>query len=376
MCIPWPANSAPTQQTKDLRADTAWLSDVTSYEFTADFVFKMGGLTITIEVEHMALHSGYSRSVQKVAGLERRYICDRDSLWTCTPAFRNYLVEPRLGVAVGNVKAAHSFDSLNNPPYPFIFLQQVLMPEEDLEYEYESEGAIQINGRSQPCEIWHLTDDPDGEMADRIWIDPERRVVLMTQGSAKDNKTGAVHHYECRIKTLRIDAGLQPSDFVFKPESGFSRVSSPAKIYVSDSLEAESPPDVELHELEGGIISTGDWRGRVVVLDFWATWCSPCLKGLPHLQKLRQDYGDDVVIVGVTSEPLMTVERFLETNPSTYPILLDPESRASSVYRVSALPALYVIDAEGVVREHFVGLQTEDTIRSALGRMGVEPGSE
>ena len=296
--------------TTDLRAEAAWLDNITNYELVLAYSVRTHGFLFEIEVEHKALRPEYSATTLKIIGLEKCFICDGDSLWSSMSNFKTYSVEPWSGLTVSRDDTSTSLiEALKQPPYPFDFIQRILMPEGDYEYELEGPDTIDISGLSRLCEIWHLVNDPDDGISARIWIDTERRIVLKAESSVVDATVGAMN-FILRVPTLKIDESLQPSDFVFIPEPGFTRVSAPSRLVMSASLEGETPPDVELHDLDGGIVTTSDWRGRVVVLDFWATWCGPCLKGMPHLRELRRDYGDDVLIVGVTSEPLATVQRF------------------------------------------------------------------
>ena len=125
--------------------------------------------------------------------------------------------------------------------------------------------------------------------------------------------------------------------------------------------------------LNGGDVSTREWRGKVVLLDYWGTHCPPCVKEFGHFQDLRAEYGDDVVIIAVTDDDQKKVERFVQRHGVTLPVWLDSKAELRDAYRVSSIPALYVLDAEGKVREHFVGLQKPQTLREALQRLGVTP---
>ncbi len=203
-------------------------------------------------------------------------------------------------------------------------------------------------------------------MSDRLWIDPSLHIVEKIEGSAEQTP-GVTATFVLRLKSLVINQGLTASDFRFEPPAGYRRVTSSAKLLVSDSLEGATPSDLVLRDLQGQPVPTSDWRGKVVVLDFWATWCAPCRKSLPHLNKLAGEFGDRVLFVGLTGEDRAAVERFLANDPSPYPILLDPDQEAAKEFKVTNYPTLFVLDRQGRVREQFVGYQPEDVLRKAIG---------
>jgi thiol-disulfide isomerase/thioredoxin len=94
--------------------------------------------------------------------------------------------------------------------------------------------------------------------------------------------------------------------------------------------------------------SLRELRGRVVVLDFWATWCDACRQTLPHMNKLRAQFqGRPVVFISVTNEPRGKVEAFLKDTPITGWIGIDEESRLPRVLGVTGIPEVFVIDPLG-----------------------------
>jgi thiol-disulfide isomerase/thioredoxin len=86
---------------------------------------------------------------------------------------------------------------------------------------------------------------------------------------------------------------------------------------------AKTLPDLRLADLSGREVSSSSWAGKLVVLNFWATWCPPCLREMPLLDEWQQRYGNNgLQIVGIAIDSPEAVDRFLEDNPVSYPILL------------------------------------------------------
>lgn len=100
-------------------------------------------------------------------------------------------------------------------------------------------------------------------------------------------------------------------------------------------------------------LCTNDVRGKVVVLDFWATWCVPCQAEVPNLQDLHKRYSDDgVVVLGVSvdEEGAVAVSDFMKQKGLTYRMALDPGGKVAAKYDALPVPTLYLLDKKGVIR--------------------------
>lgn len=115
-------------------------------------------------------------------------------------------------------------------------------------------------------------------------------------------------------------------------------------------------PDFTLPTLDGGEFRLSDQRGKPVVLNFWATWCGPCQRELPAIERAAEHYKDLVVFAAVDqAETIQTVQRFADKMGLTITVPLDGEQRVGERYNVMGLPTTYFIDANGVIRSVWMG---------------------
>lgn len=143
-----------------------------------------------------------------------------------------------------------------------------------------------------------------------------------------------------------------------------------------DGSEAagEAAPDFTLEALDGSMVSLASLRGKPVVLDFWATWCSPCVFQIPILNAFHERNGDRVEVLGVAIDVdgREVVAPFADEHDIGYRVLLGDTALAQS-YQAMGFPTLYVIDEEGVIRSAHIGvLDGEDLVASVEAGSSVE----
>ena len=130
-------------------------------------------------------------------------------------------------------------------------------------------------------------------------------------------------------------------------------------------------PDFELPDLADNLTRLSDYEGQVVVLNFWATWCGPCVREMPMFQEL-QDRFPDMVLIGVDEEESPeTVRDFLQAMNITYTILLDEKAELARELRVNYLPTTFFIDEHGEIRFRHYGLLTEEQFTHYITELGV-----
>jgi cytochrome c biogenesis protein CcmG/thiol:disulfide interchange protein DsbE len=141
--------------------------------------------------------------------------------------------------------------------------------------------------------------------------------------------------------------------------------------------ESEGPTGVQVGDRAAGFtvttpagdsIALDDYRGSVILLNFWATWCGPCREEMPAFQaayEARQD--DGLVVLAVNyQQQVEDVTPFVEELALTFPVVLDPSLKVATLYRVRGLPMSLIIDREGFVRVRHVGHMSQDLLTQVL----------
>ena len=136
--------------------------------------------------------------------------------------------------------------------------------------------------------------------------------------------------------------------------------------------EGVAAPDFTGELMDGTSITLSELQGKPVIINFWATWCGPCVKEMPAFERLKDDFGDKIGIIAVNcGDDAETVKDFVEENGYTFPVVLDEEYSISMLYPTNSIPYTVVVDAEGRVTHISTGALDADTMyeryKEALG---------
>jgi peroxiredoxin len=179
------------------------------------------------------------------------------------------------------------------------------------------------------------------------------------------------------FKNWRINPGLDEKSFAFEAPEGAQKVTSFLAGLGGGGGESKSPllgkpaPEVNLKRLDQGEFRLKDHRdAHVVVIDFWATWCGPCVKEMPILAEVADAYKDKGVVfcaINVQEKPEQ-VQKFLKDNKLAITVALDSEGVVGGAYRAEAIPQLVLIDKKGIVQSVHVGYDPaiKDVLRKEL----------
>jgi thiol:disulfide interchange protein DsbD len=185
------------------------------------------------------------------------------------------------------------------------------------------------------------------------------------------------------LEKLRLEGFEKPSVFL---ETRMKQVESPVgagalaksaddpNAPVADAGSGSAPepaPAVSLSLLNGGTLAIDSLRGKVVVVDFWATWCVPCISEIPMFNQLKKDYqprGVEVIAISLDEEGAAKVKPFLKAHPMDYTQTIGDEPTAAA-FKVdsSTLPVTLLIDKQGRIRFRHVGITTKDKLEGEIG---------
>jgi len=209
-----------------------------------------------------------------------------------------------------------------------------------------------------------------------LLVDKQSHLVRQAQF---DMKTALEQSGQPDVKTAQVTVDYTQSDaaapvdeatFAWAPPAGAKDLSKQVAGGDESALKGQAAPDFTLNDLEDKPVKLSDLKGSVVVLDFWATWCGPCVASMPNLQKLYEEKSADglrVYAVNLQEEKAQVTE-FLKSKNLTLPVLLDTKGEVGNQYQVQSIPFTLIVGKDGVVKEVLVGFgeDTEKRLHDAV----------
>lgn len=177
--------------------------------------------------------------------------------------------------------------------------------------------------------------------------------ALLTSGCGQKETTGAPE----------TPPGAPTADMAPQPE-----VETPANESPADNSGLKMAPSVTGTTLDGKPFDLASYKGKVVIVDFWATWCGPCVKGIPDLMALQEKYGKQgLQILGFSVDRSKTeVEDYVAKEKINYPIIIVDPSVADAWGGVDAIPATFILNKDGYIVKDFVGLTPPEELEAVF----------
>jgi peroxiredoxin len=217
---------------------------------------------------------------------------------------------------------------------------------------------------------------PDRDLT--VAVDPRTHLMrwtsvdmtkLVRQKGAHDVKSALLTYDYATTNTAPINA----SQFAWSPPAGAQEMQqdSGAGAQAPD-LEGKIAPAFTLSGLDGNQVNSADFKGSVVVVDFWATWCGPCVASLPQLDEIYKSLKSSGLKVYALDqqEDKPTVQKWVTDNKLTIPALLDSDGKVGQAYGAQAIPETVVIGKDGKIRKVLVGAgpENEQALRDAINK--------
>lgn len=144
----------------------------------------------------------------------------------------------------------------------------------------------------------------------------------------------------------------------------FPKIVTGKTLYAKTDLRGKKAPELVVEKwLNGEAPKT---KGKVVFVDFWATWCGPCRALIPEVNDWQKKYSKDVVFIGVSNENPEVVSKFMKDTPMNYHIAIDQKNRMSNVLGVQGIPHVMIVSPDGIVRWQGFPGSTEDPLTSKI----------
>ncbi len=200
--------------------------------------------------------------------------------------------------------------------------------------------------------------------------------------------SGATYHETIGNLLLRIGVKLAPADQPAKvytaADFAAAKAAAPAPVARIEMLKpGADAPDFTTYDLAGKPVKLSDYRGKVVVLDFWAPWCGPCIASMPHTQEVARTYKDQGVVVlgSCTSDTRANFEKWVKANQDKYPDFIFSHDKAergndrasAKLYGVGGIPQQFIIGRDGKIAATVTGyLAGEVILDAALAKAGIK----
>ena len=371
--------AAPPDATEILRRVERTYRAFTSFEFVA---------AVSVEMSRAGAHQNLDYRFVSAAARPNRFrnqidnpiggatmVSDGRSLVTYTSELKQYKREaaPR---PVTGVDSTGRLAGPSSPVARYFGITSGLARARWLRVERVPHGAGAVECDVVAADYTH----PEGINArygpTTYWIDRARSIVLrestFVSVEGADSSGSAAMAQSTTYVAARVNQPVADSVFAFRPPADAQEVAHfPGEQSVD--LSGQKASDFTLSDLAGKPLKLSSLRGKVVLLDFWATWCGPCRIEMPRVQKFHDEFKDKgLVVLGINDGEIASrVEPFLKKNGYSFRILLDHDQSVAARYQVTGIPSLFVIDRNGVISSHFIGLRDEETLRDALAKAGI-----
>ena len=292
------------------------------------------------------------------------FVSDGGTTWSYAPARKEYS-EREMGAVPAGPGAQEQNDLLGQ-------MQDLLVGHFGRLWKlknavtFKGSTEVQFQGRKVPC--YHIVLHWKG-LTEQLWIEKssflvlrETEIHLMGTAAGLTYVSGALD-----VTEINAHATHARSFFTFTPPAGARRVLALELPGVPEDFVGSPAGDFTLPDVAGRQVSLSGFRGKTVVLSFWATWCTPCREELPTVEKIYEQYkGKNVVVLAVDDENQATVRSFLKDHHYDFTALVDRRRTLFKKFVVHYIPTVFVINGKGIIVRHIVGLESSEQLLDAV----------
>ena len=136
---------------------------------------------------------------------------------------------------------------------------------------------------------------------------------------------------------------------------------------IENQTSSNKAPNFTLEDLNGKNVKLSDFKGKVVIINFWATWCPPCKAEIPDFIELYKTYQKKgLVILGIALDNKEKVVKFVKDNGINYPVLMGNQEVSNLYGGISGIPTSFVVDRKGIIKNVFVGLRSKEVFEQNI----------
>jgi len=339
-------------------------------EMTGPMATKMTG-----QISMAMQNPGKMRMESKVAGVSITMVSDGETTWAYNSMSNQYVKQ---NAAMGPEGIVKMMGIQGMPDMSKVTMTSKTLRDEPIEMDGEKHDCWVVETKVGKMELPQAAGAEVSDMVMTTWIDKKTGIDLQAATSMKMRIPGAADamgmNQKLVKKSLKVDEPLPDSLFAFTPPAGATETATlMGSTLPKGDLAGKDAAAFDVRALDAKPYSLAALKGQPVLLDFWATWCGPCRKSLPLVDKMYQDYKDQgLVVLGVDAgEDRATVEEFLHKNPIAYPVVLGGDGDILKSYEVSAFPTFVMIGRDGRIVAHQIGFGGEAALRDMAKKAGL-----